>query len=151
MALLRAILTEGAIYYDGLSTSTLNLEAVRRNITIIPQTVRLLLVFRKEIAHLPHQPELLNGSLRMNLDPLGEHDDATLNVALRSAGLFSVQGEENGEGIQITLDTMLASGGSNLSIGQRQVLALSRALVRGSKILILDEGQAYIFLNHPWC
>ncbi|KAJ6567145.1 P-loop containing nucleoside triphosphate hydrolase protein [Mycena capillaripes] len=122
LALLRAILTEGAIYYDGLPMSTLNLEAVRRNITIIPQT-----------------PELLNGSLRMNLDPLGEHDDATLNGALRSAGLFSLQGETSGEGIQITLETMLASGGSNLSLGQRQVLALSRALVRGSKILILDE------------
>ncbi|KAJ7891356.1 P-loop containing nucleoside triphosphate hydrolase protein [Mycena olivaceomarginata] len=124
LALLRAILTDGVVYYDDIPTSSLNLEAVRRNITIIPQI-----------------PELLNGTLRMNLDPLGEHDDATLNAALRAAGLFALQGGvgASGEGPKITLDTMLASGGGNLSQGQRQILALSRALIRGSKILILDE------------
>jgi ABC-type multidrug transport system fused ATPase/permease subunit len=82
----------------------------------------------------------------MNLDPLGEHDDAALNSALHAAGLFTLQGKTSGEGGQITLDTMLASGGANLSLGQRQILALSRALIRGSKILILDEGQTSIIL-----
>ncbi|KAF8191645.1 P-loop containing nucleoside triphosphate hydrolase protein [Mycena galopus ATCC 62051] len=122
LALLRAIFTEGLVYYNGIPTSSLNLEAVRRNITIIPQT-----------------PELVNGSLRTNLDPLGEHDDSSLNAALRAAGLFSLQGGTNNESAKITLDTMLASGGGNLSQGQRQILALGRALIRGSKILILDE------------
>lgn len=82
----------------------------------------------------------------MNLDPLGEQDDATLNAALRAAGLFALQGGvgASGESAKITLDTMLASGGGNLSQGQRQILALSRALIRGSKILILDEGLSLI-------
>ncbi|KAJ7145004.1 multidrug resistance-associated ABC transporter [Mycena crocata] len=124
LALLRAILTDGEVYYDGIPTSSLNLEAVRRNMTIIPQI-----------------PELLNGSLRRNLDPLGEHDDAALNSALQAAGLASLQGED---GNKITLDTMIASGGANLSIGQRQVLALSRALIRGSKVILLDEATSAI-------
>lgn len=61
-----------------------------------------------------------------------------LNEALRSAGLFSLQDEED-EG-RLTLDSQISSGGGNLSVGQRQILALARAIVRQSKLLILDEG-----------
>jgi ABC-type multidrug transport system fused ATPase/permease subunit len=80
----------------------------------------------------------LSGSLRQNLDPFDEHDDATLNNALRSAGLFSLQRDEDES--RLTLDSQISSGGSNLSVGQRQILALARAIIRGSKLLILDEG-----------
>ena len=122
LALLRCILTDGTVLYDGIPTAKINLEALRTNITIIPQV-----------------PELLSDTLRGNLDPFGQYDDATLNDALRAAGLFSVQSEDD-EG-RITLDTAISSGGGNLSIGQRQILALARAIVRRSKLLILDEGE----------
>jgi ABC-type multidrug transport system fused ATPase/permease subunit len=86
----------------------------------------------------PFQPELLSGTLRRNLDPFGHHDDATLNTALRASGLFSLQSETDEK--RLTLDSQISSGGSNLSVGQRQIIALARAMVRESKLLILDEG-----------
>lgn len=67
------------------------------------------------------------------------YDDATLNDALRAAGLYSIQQDDNEEG-RLSLDSQISGGGSNLSVGQRQIIALARAIVRQSKLLILDEG-----------
>jgi ABC-type multidrug transport system fused ATPase/permease subunit len=86
---------------------------------------------------------LLSGTLRENLDPFSEHSDATLNDALHSAGLFSLQ-ESGEESSKITLDSAISGGGKNLSVGQRQVLALARAILRQSKLVILDEGGCVI-------
>jgi ABC-type multidrug transport system fused ATPase/permease subunit len=121
LSLLRCIPTSGNVLYDGISTANINLEALRSNVTIIPQ-----------------QPELLTGTLRENLDPFDMYDDIILNDALRAAGLFSLQ--EQTDEAKIGLDSPIASGGSNLSVGQRQILALARAIIRRSKLLILDEG-----------
>ncbi|KAF7377837.1 hypothetical protein MSAN_00207200 [Mycena sanguinolenta] len=125
LALLRCIFTNGNVYYDGLSTGALNLDALRKNVTIIPQI-----------------PELLTGSLRYNLDPFAQSDDAVLNNALRAAGLSALQ--EEMEGGKLTLDSEISAGGKNLSVGQRQIIALARAIVRGSKLLILDEATSAI-------
>jgi ABC-type iron transport system FetAB ATPase subunit len=84
------------------------------------------------------QPELLSGTLRQNLDPFGQFEDTELTQALRAAGLYSLQteGAEN----NITFVTNISAGGSNLSVGERQVIALARAMIRQRKLLILDEG-----------
>ncbi|KAF8885698.1 multidrug resistance-associated ABC transporter [Gymnopilus junonius] len=126
LSLLRCIFTEGSVYYDNLPTNKINLEDLRSSVTIIPQ-----------------MPELLSGTLRRNLDPFDQHDDAALNSALRAAGLFTLQAEM--DEARLTLDSGIASSGNNLSVGQRQIIALARAIVRNCKLLILDEGT---FLHH---
>ena len=106
---------------------------------------------------------LVSGTLRSNLDPFGQHDDARLWGALRrsylvedtkpiSPALSEVDGEEEllrsgattPNALRFTLDSLVEEEGSNLSIGQRSLISLARALLKDSKILILDEATASV-------
>ncbi|VDC04630.1 unnamed protein product, partial [Peniophora sp. CBMAI 1063] len=91
LSLPRCIFTEGSVRYDGVETANLNLDELRAKITIIPQV-----------------PQLSSGTLRENLDPFSEYDNAVLNSALRASGLLSLQSEDDGN--CITLDSQVASG-----------------------------------------
>ena len=126
-------ISHGSITINGLDITNVNSEALRRRVTIIPQ-----------------DPVLFSGTIRTNLDPFGEIDDTELQAALEGCGLAGVA--ENGASAnssgtstptgtkRVTLDTPVTSGGDNLSQGQRQLLAFGRAIVRNSKLLILDEA-----------
>jgi ATP-binding cassette subfamily C (CFTR/MRP) protein 1 len=74
------------------------------------------------------------------LDPFEIYDDARLWDALRRASLLNTDDMKHEVQTPITLDTIIEPEGANLSAGERSLLSLARALVRDSKIVILDEA-----------
>lgn len=96
-------LSDGGISIDGVDIASVGLDALRSSIAIIPQ-----------------DPVLFSGDLRSNLDSFGVYTDAELYDAMKRAHLPE----------RFKLDTAIADEGSNLSVGERSLVSLARALVK---------------------
>ncbi|MEW5303174.1 MAG: hypothetical protein WDW36_005892 [Sanguina aurantia] len=113
----------GSIRIDGIDVATIGLRDLRSRLSLVPQ-----------------DPVIFSGTVRSNLDPFQEvPHDKDIWEALTRAGIDAFVRE-----LEAGLDAPLKEGGSNLSTGQRQLLCMARALLRRSRILVLDEATSNV-------
>ncbi|KAL6007643.1 hypothetical protein ACLOJK_033143 [Asimina triloba] len=112
----------GQILIDGVSISTIGLHDLRFRLSIIPQ-----------------DPTMFEGTVRSNLDPLGEYSDEQIWEALDHCQLGDEVRRKEGK-----LHSTVTENGENWSMGQRQLVCLGRVLLKRSKVLVLDEATASV-------
>ena len=113
---------EGKIYIDNVDISTLGLKKLRSSLTIIPQDATIM-----------------DGTLRYNIDPIGQFNDQNIiNVMSKIGFEYIIHNHPDG------LSQNISENGSNLSIGEKQLICITRAILRKTKIIVMDEATASI-------